>query len=153
MSDVVAPHYPWAIRWNLGFSAITSLHSRLTVVDARDVALFFGELIDGIHQAIDIVEASEEQNPEPVAQFMADASQQAVDKNQHFLILFDALDRLSTDWSLMDSMVRDLLRVVLWLKPYPRLSAKVFLREDQLERTVTDFPDASKLLSGAFMGA
>ncbi|AUX71981.1 hypothetical protein SM114_03825 [Erwinia pyrifoliae] len=88
-----------------------------------------------------------EQNPERVAQFMADASQQAVVKNQHFLILFDALDRLSTDWSLMDSMVRDLLRVVLWLKPYPRLSAKVFLREDQLERTVTDFPDASKLLA------
>jgi len=61
--------------------------------------------------------------------------------------LFDALDRLSNDWHTMDRIVRDLLRVALWLKPYPRISAKIFLREDQLERTVTDFPDASKLLA------
>lgn len=47
----------------------------------------------------------------------------------------------------MDQIVRDLLRTSLWLKSYPRLSAKVFLREDQFERTVTDFPDASKLLA------
>ncbi|AUX71980.1 KGGVGR-motif variant AAA ATPase [Erwinia pyrifoliae] len=60
MSDVLAPHYPWVIRWNLGFSAITSLHSRLTVVDARNVSLVFGELIDGTSQAINIVETSEE---------------------------------------------------------------------------------------------
>jgi hypothetical protein len=46
----------------------------------------------------------------------------------------------------MDNIVRDLLRVALWLKPYRRLSAKIFLREDQLER-ITDFPDASKLLA------
>lgn len=88
-----------------------------------------------------------EKNPESVAEIMSTANNQALDENRYYLILFDALDRLSTDWSLMDKMVRDLLRVVLWLKPYQRLSAKVFLREDQLDRTVTDFPDASKLLS------
>lgn len=61
------------------------------------------------------------------------------------LILFDALDRTSTDWRSMDDIVRGLLRTVLWLKTFPSLYAKVFLREDQAERTVFNFPDASKL--------
>ncbi|MDD2761469.1 MAG: hypothetical protein PHH11_14410, partial [Methylomonas sp.] len=63
------------------------------------------------------------------------------------LILFDALDRTSNDWKRMDEIVRGLLRAILWLKSYPGLSAKVFLREDQAERTVFNFPDASKLLA------
>ncbi len=61
------------------------------------------------------------------------------------LILFDALDRTSTDWRRMDDIVRGLLRTALWLKTFPGLHAKVFLREDQAERTVFNFPDASKL--------
>lgn len=61
------------------------------------------------------------------------------------LILFDALDRTSTDWRRMDEVVRGLLRTVLWLKTFTGLYAKVFLREDQAERTVFNFPDASKL--------
>ena len=61
------------------------------------------------------------------------------------LILFDALDRTSHDWQRMDQIVGGLLRAVLWLKPFPGLYAKVFLREDQAERTVFNFPDASKL--------
>ncbi|MFT9265754.1 hypothetical protein [Gluconobacter potus] len=61
------------------------------------------------------------------------------------LIVFDALDRTSTDWQRMDGIVRGLLRTVLWLKNFPNLSAKVFLREDQAERTVFNFPDASKI--------
>jgi hypothetical protein len=61
------------------------------------------------------------------------------------LVLFDALDRTSTDWRRMDTIVQGLLRTVLWLKTFPGLHAKVFLREDQAERTVFNFPDASKL--------
>jgi hypothetical protein len=61
------------------------------------------------------------------------------------LILFDALDRTSTDWQRMDDIVRGLLRTALWLKSFPGLYAKVFLREDQAERTVFNFQDASKL--------
>ena len=64
------------------------------------------------------------------------------------LILFDALDRTSNDWQRMDLIVRGLLNAVLWLKSSaPTLAAKVFLREDQAERTVFNFPDASKLLA------
>lgn len=61
------------------------------------------------------------------------------------LMLFDALDRTSNAWRRMDDIVRGLLRTVLWLKSFPGLYAKVFLREDQAERTVFNFPDASKL--------
>lgn len=61
------------------------------------------------------------------------------------LVLFDALDRTSSDWRRMDDIVRGLLRAVLWLKTFNGLHAKVFLREDQAERTVFNFPDASKL--------
>ncbi|MBU4263469.1 MAG: hypothetical protein KKC76_16545 [Proteobacteria bacterium] len=64
------------------------------------------------------------------------------------MIVFDALDRSSTDWRTMDTIVRDLLRVILSLKRFPRLHGKAFLREDQfVGRQITDFPDASKLLS------
>ena len=61
------------------------------------------------------------------------------------LIVFDALDRTSNDWRRMDAIVRGLLRAALWLRSFPGLHAKVFLREDQAERTVFNFPDASKL--------
>lgn len=61
------------------------------------------------------------------------------------LLIFDALDRSSDNWQNMDSLVRGLLRALLWLKSFSGLYGKVFLREDQAERTVFDFPDASKL--------
>lgn len=66
-------------------------------------------------------------------------------RNWQGLILFDALDRTSNIWQQMDDIVRGLLRTVLWIKAFPGLYAKVFLREDQAERTVFNFPDASKL--------
>ncbi len=86
-------------------------------------------------------------NPESLARLMQQANQWLADGRSNGLIVFDALDRSSHDWRTMDQIVRDLLRTALWLKSYPRFSAKVFLREDQFERTVTDFPDASKLLA------
>ena len=86
-------------------------------------------------------------HPEDVASLMQQASQRQVACNRWGLIVFDALDRTSADWATMDSIVRDLLKVALWLKAYPRLQAKIFLREDQFHRPVTDFPDASKLLT------
>lgn len=85
--------------------------------------------------------------PEPVERLMQQADRALGEQGQKKLIVFDALDRTSHDWHMMDSIVRDLLRVVLWLKSYPMIHAKVFLREDQFNRTVTDFPDASKLLA------
>lgn len=86
-------------------------------------------------------------NPEPLAKCMEKMNAALQEKGQKGLIVFDALDRSSNDWRTMDGIVKDLLRIVLWLKSYPAIHAKVFLREDQFVRTVTDFPDASKLLA------
>ena len=88
-----------------------------------------------------------QQNPEQVARWAQQADQRLQTEQRFGLIVFDALDRSSDDWLQMDNIVRDLLRVVLWLKSFPRLHAKVFLREDQASRTITNFPDASKLLA------
>ena len=79
------------------------------------------------------------QKPEEAARLMQRS------RDWQGLVLFDALDRTSTDWRRMDDIVRGLLRTALWLKAFPGLYAKVFLREDQAERTVFNFPDASKL--------
>jgi len=86
-------------------------------------------------------------NPEGIARLVEEASEQCKNQNSRGLLLFDSLDRTSNDWSQMDKNVRDLMRVVLWLKAYSSLAAKVFLREDQFDRTIANFPDASKLLS------
>ncbi|MBE7373006.1 hypothetical protein [Pseudomonas lopnurensis] len=86
-------------------------------------------------------------NPESLARLLQRANEHFRQRQRFGLIVFDALDRTSRDWGRMDDIVRDLLRVVLWLKSYPNLHAKVFLREDQSDRTVTDFTDASKLLA------
>jgi len=79
------------------------------------------------------------ENPETVNRIMLEFDRRRA------LIVFDALDRTSDDWRQMDDIVRDLLRAVLWSKSYKGLFVKVFLRDDQAERTVFDFPDASKL--------
>ncbi len=86
------------------------------------------------------------ENPEPVARMVILANEKYQKDDRSGLLVFDALDRLSSRWQVLDKIVRDLLRLVLWLKPYRYLSAKVFLREDQLDRVI-DFPDASKLLA------
>lgn len=86
-------------------------------------------------------------DPEKAANFIEQTNNNLSYNNNIALIVFDALDRTSDDWRRMDEIVRGLLRAVLWLKSFSHIHAKVFLRADQAERTVTDFPDASKLLA------
>ncbi|WP_322495435.1 hypothetical protein [Chloroflexus sp.] len=62
------------------------------------------------------------------------------------MIVFDDLDRTSTDWNTVNQIVFDLLRVVLWLIEFKRLHTKIFLRGDQLYRLdLRSFPDVAKL--------
>jgi hypothetical protein len=88
-----------------------------------------------------------ERNSEQFARIVEAANAQLTASNQFGLIIFDALDRTSHDWDTMNRIVRDLLQVALWLRDFTRLRAKVFLRPDQMERTVTAFVDASKILA------
>lgn len=86
------------------------------------------------------------QNPEAFARNAEAADRLLTDQGQFGLIVFDALDRTSTDWDTMNRIVRDVLQVALWMRGFSRLRAKVFLRPDQLDRSKTSFVDASKLL-------
>lgn len=87
-----------------------------------------------------------ENNPEKVAQIAELANSQLEQGQAYGLIVFDALDRTSHSWDTMSDIVRDLLEVALWLRDFQRIRAKVFLRPDQLERSV-NFVDASKILA------
>ncbi len=88
-----------------------------------------------------------QETPEDASRLMTQANQHFQAQNRHALFVFDALDRTSNDWRCMDDIVRGLLQATLWLKSFSNLHAKVFLRDDQMERTVTNFADASKLLA------
>lgn len=66
-----------------------------------------------------------------------------------YLILFDALDRMSADAGETDRLITALLKVALELRTRTRsIRAKVFARPDLLEARL-DFPDASKLTANA----
>jgi hypothetical protein len=104
-----------------------------------------GEVVPAISMSETVAWA--EQNPDQIARLAQQANAMLQTQGRFGMIVFDALDRSSDVWNEMDKIVRDLLRVVLWLKSFPRLHAKVFLREDQANRTITNFPDASKLLA------
>ncbi|TXH34998.1 MAG: hypothetical protein E6Q92_12360 [Burkholderiaceae bacterium] len=88
-----------------------------------------------------------EENPEEFSRIVEAANEKLAERNQFGLFVFDALDRTSDDWDTMNHIVRDLLRIALWLRDFSHLRAKVFLRPDQMERTVTSFVDASKILA------
>ena len=85
---------------------------------------------------------------EEVAALIEQADNWLQEHNKGFLLVFDALDRVSITgrWRIVDQAIRDLLRLALQLKASRRLHAKVFLRTDQYERgNFADIPDLSKL--------
>ena len=66
------------------------------------------------------------------------------------LMVCDALDRLSTSWASVRGLCRGLLQLALDLRGFRQANVKVFLRRDQFEDAgLFDFPDASKLRTGA----
>ena len=66
------------------------------------------------------------------------------------LMVCDALDRLSTSWASGRRLCRGLLQLALDLRGFRQANVKVFVRRDQFEDAgLFDFPDASKLRTGA----
>lgn len=47
-ADETAPHFPWPIRWNRGFAALQSIHSRFQGMGEDEVKAVFGPLLRGI---------------------------------------------------------------------------------------------------------
>ena len=66
------------------------------------------------------------------------------------LMICDALDRLSTSWRSVRRLCRGVMQLALDLRGFRQANVKVFLRRDQFEDAgLFDFPDASKLRTGA----
>ncbi|WP_186020407.1 ATP-binding protein [Burkholderia gladioli] len=65
---------------------------------------------------------------------------------RRLVILFDALDRLGTDWVEIRRRSTALMRVALTFRSYTGIRLKVFMRTDQAsDPSMFAFPDASKL--------
>ena len=66
------------------------------------------------------------------------------------LMVCDSLDRLAQDWSDVRKLCQGLLRLAVDLRGFKTAGVKIFLRRDQFEDAeLFDFPDASKLRTGA----
>jgi hypothetical protein len=53
-ADESAPHYPLAVNWSRGFSALQSLHGRLAGIDPVEMKLVFGPLLEGVSSVLDL---------------------------------------------------------------------------------------------------
>jgi len=88
--------------------------------------------------------------PQAVDEFLSQEDTRLLNNSHYVILLFDALDRCASDRETMNQLIRGLLQAALDFRPYRRLRLKIFLRSDQLdERTVANFPDASKVLSSS----
>ena len=89
-----------------------------------------------------------ELEPEAVERLFQTGDEGFDQRDTHFLLLFDALDRCADDWKVMSRAIRGLLQAALDWRSYRRLRVKAFLRSDQVdENEIADFPDASKVLA------
>ena len=67
---------------------------------------------------------------------------------KRFLLVFDALDTLSTDWPKLRLLTKALLEVTYGMRSYRALRMKLFLRPEQLDDPAVGFTDLSKLKAG-----
>ena len=89
-------------------------------------------------------------NPSPVAKALRDFDSRRAEEGRVHVVLFDALDRTADTRGQQEVLLSGLLQLVLELRSFRALRAKVFARPDMLESaTVKSFPDASKVLASA----
>ncbi len=87
-------------------------------------------------------------HPEAVARLFQDADARLDREGKYLLLLFDALDRCSDNWSDMYRLVRGLMLTALDMRACRRLRIKMFLRTDQVDESrIADFPDALRVFS------
>jgi hypothetical protein len=86
------------------------------------------------------------QNPNEIGPNLKEKNNLYKSKNQHFLLVFDSLDRMSDDWRKTDMLIKGLLRLAQRLESYENLRTKIFMRPDQYGLDIYwKFADASKL--------
>ncbi len=90
------------------------------------------------------------ENPEAIARLFQEADDRFDGQGVFHVVLFDALDRCTDDWRDMYKLIGGLMQTALDMRSYRRLRSKIFLRTDQVDESrITDFPDASKVLSSS----
>jgi len=81
---------------------------------------------------------------------MREADAHFAEANQIFLLVFDALDRMGSDWDTITPLTQGVLRLALDMRGYRALKAKVFMRTDQAsDENLFRFADASKIRADA----
>ena len=91
-----------------------------------------------------------EADAERCARLLTRADDALQAQGRKLLVLFDALDRLGSDWSTVRARTRGLLQLALATQSFRAIRVKLFLRRDQhSELRLYDFPDGSKLLNTA----
>lgn len=77
---------------------------------------------------------------------MSECDREISKAGKNLLIVFDALDRLASDWEGIRAYIKDLLMVTLECRSRRAIKLKVFLRPDMEEdEAVWDFVDSSKI--------
>jgi hypothetical protein len=85
-------------------------------------------------------------NPRAYAEELTAADDSNTMYGSSILVLFDALDRLSSDWATIRDLTKGLLVTVLGLQSFRSIRAKVFMRVDQFsDLELFRFQDSSKL--------
>lgn len=52
-ADEGAPHHPWPVNWHRSFAGLRSLHGRLALIDAVEIAHIFGPLLEGVRNVME----------------------------------------------------------------------------------------------------
>lgn len=76
-------------------------------------------------------------------------SRQLDSESKTLLIVYDALDTISSAWSNIRLLTEALLEVVWATRGYPRVCPKLFLRPDQIDDSSLRFVELPKLRAGA----
>lgn len=84
---------------------------------------------------------------EPVQRAMYEYDKQLQQEKKQIIILFDSLDDAADTWEDKKTLLRGLFRVLVDLRTYRAIRGKVFVRPDMLTPDISNFPDASKLIS------
>lgn len=87
-------------------------------------------------------------DPDGYARLLTEADDVLHAQGKRLLLLFDGLDRVAFDWSILQTRLQGLLKVALATQSFRAIRSKIFLRRDQAQDfPMYEFPDGSKLLS------
>lgn len=79
-------------------------------------------------------------------ELMSEADDKLASENRSLVIVFDALDRLASDWNSIRSLTQALLVRALGLQSFRSIRLKIFMRVDQFaDAELFRFPDSSKI--------